>query len=58
MTPLKKVKRERRTGICGGSGAARTPTYSTSRSSRAVVSVHSKNEKEFIWNFELQKAIM
>jgi len=41
MTPLKEVKREKRTGICGGSGAARTPTYTPSHSSRVGFSEHS-----------------
>ncbi len=38
MTPLKKVNREKRTGICGG--AARAPTYTPPHSSRVVFSVH------------------
>jgi len=34
LTPLKKVNREKRTGICGGAGYARTPTYTPPYSSR------------------------
>ena len=36
----KKVNREMRTGICGDSGAARTPTYTPPHSSRVVFSVY------------------
>jgi len=41
MSLLKKVNREKRIGICGGAGAARTPTYTPPYSSRVVISVHS-----------------
>ena len=37
LTPAeKKVNREKRTGISGGAGAARTPTYTSPHSSRVV----------------------
>ncbi len=41
LTPLKKVNREKRTGIFGGAGAARTPKYTPLHSSMVVFSVHS-----------------
>jgi hypothetical protein len=39
MTTLKKGQHERRTGICGGAGCSRTPTYTLPYSSRGVLSV-------------------
>jgi len=46
MIPLKKVNREKRTGICGGTGQARTPTYTPPYSSSVVFSVHSDRKIE------------
>jgi len=36
VAPLRKVNREKGTGICGGAGAARAPTYTPPRYSRVV----------------------
>jgi hypothetical protein len=41
VTPLKKVNREKRIGISGGAGAARTPTHTSPYSSMGIFSVQS-----------------
>ena len=47
MTPLKKVYREKGTGICGRAGADPTPTYTGPHSSSVVFSVHSISTHRF-----------